>query len=58
MGTSQPVRRSHDIPLVKPEPLILPLPAADPSRILTPFIPVPDRWPIEVPRKREEVKWL
>jgi len=54
MGTSAPVRRTHDIPLTEQPPQILPLPAPDPSRIVTPMIPVrqPDRVPV-----RREIVW-
>lgn len=50
MGTSAPVRRSVDIPIVEPAPKILPLPAPDPSRIVTPFVPI--RQPVREPARR------
>lgn len=55
MGTSAPVRKTHDIPIVEPEKPVLPLPAPDPERIVTPFEPV--REPEKVPVRRREIVW-
>lgn len=57
MGTSQPVRRTHDIPIVEPEKPILPLPEPDPSKIIT-VNPVPVKQPEQVPVRRREIRWV
>ncbi len=50
MGTSAPIRRSVDIPIVEPYKPTPALPAPDPSRIVTPFIPITQ--PAKQPERR------
>ncbi len=57
MGTSQPVRKTHDIPIVEPEKPILPLPEPDPSKIIT-INPVPVKQPEQEPARRREIRWV
>jgi len=58
MGTSAPVRKEYDIPIVEPyRPSVGPelLPEPDPERIVAPFVPfVPVKQPVRQP---VEVRW-
>jgi len=50
MGTSAPVRRTEHIPITEKPRKPAALPAPDPERVVSPFVPVPEREPEKVRR--------